>query len=73
MTIEARPAHVAVDANALVVVVGPPNVPIYWGAIGNAIVHPLHVRTNAFGAAAARVTPTGVPGDVITVSANYGI
>ena len=72
MTIEARPVNVAIDANSLVVVLGPPGVAVYWGVVGNAIVYPLQVKTDEFGAAAAKVEPTGVVGDEILVTATYG-
>ena len=72
MTIVARPANVAVDANSLIVFSGPPDVMVYWGVTGNATLEPFHVRTDSAGRAAAKLTPTGTPGDQLTVTVDFG-
>jgi len=71
MSIEARPASVAIDATSMVVVSIAPNAPIAWGLVGNGTLEPLSLITDANGVAAAKLTPTGAPGDALTVSVTY--
>ena len=74
MTIEARPRTVAIDASAIVVVKAPlPNLPVVWSIIGNGVLEPLSVVTDGNGVAAAKLTPTGAPGDQLQVTAQYSV
>lgn len=72
MTIEARPASLAIDATSLICVKADPNVVVYWSVLGNGSLQPLSTVTDANGAAAAVLTPTGSVGDELTVSVTYG-
>ena len=72
MTIEARPANVAIDANSLIVFSGPPDVVVYWGVQGNATLEPIHNYTDSNGRAAAKLTPTGAVGETIIVTVDHG-
>ena len=72
MAVEARPALVAIDATSMIVVKTSPNRVVYWSLLGNGSLQPLSTVTDANGAAAAVLTPTGAAGDQITVSVTYG-
>ena len=72
MSIEARPATIALDATSLIVVKGTPNKAVYWSLQGNGTLQPLSIVTDANGTASAVLTPTGSAGDALIVSATYG-
>jgi hypothetical protein len=74
MTIQARPATVAVDSSTIISVAGPPNRAVYW-ALGNSsgTLVALQQRTDDQGRAAAIFTPdiTDLGLDAL-ITASYG-
>lgn len=72
MTIEARPATIAVDATSLIVVKTSPARVVSWALVGNGTLQPLSAVTDVNGVAAALLTPTGAAGDELEVTVTYG-
>jgi hypothetical protein len=71
MTITAYPSNPQVDATAMLVFSGPPNVAVSWALVGSGSLAPETEATDGRGIAAAIYTP-GTAGDTVMVSVTHG-
>lgn len=71
MSLTAYPQRVSVDATALVVFSGPPNVAVEWSLDGAGSLAPQSFSTDARGVAGAVYTPV-TAGDVATITVTHG-